>query len=67
LANSAHLCRSALGAFHIGAPPPQQQPLLLVDDLVQSGWTLTVLAAQLREAGAGPVYPLVLQRGAGRG
>ena len=67
MANSAHLCRSALGAFHLGAPPPQQQPLLLVDDLVQSGWTLTVLAAQLREAGAGPVYPLVLQRGAGGG
>ena len=66
MANSAHLCRSALGAFRIGAPPPQG-PLLLVDDLVQSGWTLTVLAAQLREAGAGPVYPLVLQRGAGGG
>jgi ATP-dependent DNA helicase RecQ len=62
LANSAHLCRNVLGAFRLTAPLPAG-PLLLVDDVLHSGWTLTVLSALLREAGAGPVYPLVLQRG----
>ncbi|WP_245601966.1 RecQ family ATP-dependent DNA helicase [Hamadaea tsunoensis] len=35
-------------------------PILLVDDLVDSGWTMTVAARELRRAGAGPVYPLTL-------
>jgi ATP-dependent DNA helicase RecQ len=33
---------------------------LLVDDMVDSGWTLTVLGALLREAGSGPVHPYAL-------
>ena len=37
-------------------------PVLLVDDIIDSGWTLTVIGAALREAGSGPVYPLVLAR-----
>jgi ATP-dependent DNA helicase RecQ len=36
------------------------EPLFLVDDYVDSGWTLTVVARALRRAGAGPIYPLVL-------
>jgi ATP-dependent DNA helicase RecQ len=35
-------------------------PVLLVDDLVDTRWTLTVAARALRLAGAGPVLPLVL-------
>jgi ATP-dependent DNA helicase RecQ len=37
-------------------------PVLLLDDTTRSGFTLTVAAAVLREAGAGPVYPLVLHK-----
>ena len=37
-------------------------PLLLVDDVSRTGWTLTVVAALLRDAGAGPVLPLVGHR-----
>jgi ATP-dependent DNA helicase RecQ len=37
-------------------------PILLVDDVSASGWTLTVAAAALREAGAGQVLPLVLHK-----
>ncbi len=37
-------------------------PVLLLDDTTRSGFSLTVAAALLREAGAGPVYPLVLQK-----
>src|SRR5262245_9007887 len=35
-------------------------PVLLVDDVVDSGWTLTVAAAVLRQAGSGPVFPVAL-------
>jgi ATP-dependent DNA helicase RecQ len=37
-------------------------PVLLLDDTARTGWTLTVAAALLRGAGAGPVYPLVLHK-----
>ena len=35
-------------------------PVLLVDDLVDSGWTLTVAGWLLREGGSGPVHPFAL-------
>ncbi|MFO8080453.1 MAG: RecQ family ATP-dependent DNA helicase [Armatimonadota bacterium] len=35
-------------------------PVLLVDDTVDSRWTLTVVAARLRKAGSGPVFPFAL-------
>ena len=35
-------------------------PVLLVDDRVETGWTMTVAARLLREAGAPAVLPLVL-------
>jgi ATP-dependent DNA helicase RecQ len=35
-------------------------PVLLVDDRVETGWTMTVAAMRLREAGAMAVLPLVL-------
>jgi phosphoribosylpyrophosphate synthetase len=34
--------------------------VLLVDDWTESGWTLTVAARLLRQAGAAAVYPFVL-------
>ena len=37
-------------------------PIVLVDDVYTSGWTMTVAAAMLGEAGATAVYPLVLHR-----
>jgi ATP-dependent DNA helicase RecQ len=33
---------------------------LLVDDVVDSGWTLTAIAMRLREKGSGPVIPFAL-------
>jgi ATP-dependent DNA helicase RecQ len=35
-------------------------PVLLVDDQIDTGWTLTVAAALLRDAGAPAVLPLTL-------
>jgi ATP-dependent DNA helicase RecQ len=47
-----------LAAGTVGPPGP----ILLVDDVYASGWTMTVAAAMLGEAGAMAVYPLVLHR-----
>lgn len=35
-------------------------PVFLVDDIVDSRWTLTVIAALLKRAGSGAVFPLTL-------
>lgn len=42
-------------------------PVLLVDDVVDSGWTLTWLAVMLRQYGSGPVYPFALAKASPRG
>ena len=36
-------------------------PVVVLDDSMASGWTMAVVGALLREHGAGPVLPLVLQ------
>jgi ATP-dependent DNA helicase RecQ len=36
--------------------------VLLVDDTVDSGWTLTVVGWLLRESGAAAVYPFALAK-----
>ena len=40
--------------------PPADAPVLLVDDLVDSRWTLTYAGWLLREAGVPAVHPLAL-------
>jgi len=57
--NSFQQCRNLDGVFSIQAGIPHK-PALLVDDIVDSGWTLTVIGALLKKAGSGPVYPLAL-------
>jgi len=42
-------------------------PVLLVDDMIDSGWTLTVAAVLLRRHGSGPVYPFALAKASPRG
>ena len=59
--NSAQRLRAVAGAFALPAGLTLDgSPLLLVDDLVDTGWTLTEATRLLREGGAGPVLPLVL-------
>ncbi|RVT50906.1 RecQ family ATP-dependent DNA helicase [Rubrivivax albus] len=41
---------------------PADGPLLLVDATLRSGWSITVAAALLRDAGAAEVLPLVLHQ-----
>jgi ATP-dependent DNA helicase RecQ len=58
--NSAQQADNVDGVFAVDPAALSPEPVLLVDDLRGSGWTLTEVAKLLREAGAGPVYPLVL-------
>jgi ATP-dependent DNA helicase RecQ len=63
--NSAQRLRAVHASFSVG---PQlaaslsvvDGPVLLVDDMIDSGWTATLLARELRRAGVAAVYPLVL-------
>jgi len=57
--NSFFQCRNLDGAFEVKRAVPNT-PVLLVDDVVDSRWTMTVVAALLRQAGSGPVFPIAL-------
>jgi ATP-dependent DNA helicase RecQ len=58
-ANSAQRLQQVLHAFTVDFPVPASS-VLLVDDVRDSGWSMTVAAMRLREAGATAVYPLTL-------
>jgi ATP-dependent DNA helicase RecQ len=63
--NSAQRLRTVWDAFTVPGPLAQAVaavggPVLLIDDRIESGWTMTVAAKLLREAGAPAVLPLVL-------
>jgi ATP-dependent DNA helicase RecQ len=63
--NGAHQKANVRGAFGIVTNPPTG-PGLLVDDLVDSGWTFTEVGGLLRRAGAGPIYPVAVASTMGR-
>jgi ATP-dependent DNA helicase RecQ len=65
--NSAHRLRTVWPTYELPAElgaklagPCQGAAVLLVDDLIDTGWTLAVVARLLRRAGAASVYPFVL-------
>jgi len=58
--NSFQQAQNLAGAFVVAANLVRQEPVLLVDDMVDSRWTFTVLTCFLRRAGSGPVYPFAL-------
>jgi ATP-dependent DNA helicase RecQ len=58
--NSWQQAHNLDGAFAIDPWTGFADPVLLVDDIVDSRWTFTVVAACLRQAGSGPVFPLAL-------
>jgi len=59
--NSVTQAANVLGAFEFSSDLPPG-PGLLVDDTLRSGWTMTVVAEGLRQAGSGLVLPFVLWR-----
>lgn len=63
--NSAQRLRSVWHAFAVPDPLSEALatapgPVLLVDDRIETGWTMTVAARLLRQAGAPAVLPLTL-------
>ncbi len=58
--NSAQQVTNLTGAFVVATPLVQAGAVLLVDDIVDSRWTLTVVGSLLLQAGSGPVFPLAL-------
>lgn len=58
--NSYQQARNLAEAFVVEPWPAIAGPVFLVDDMIDSGWTFTVITALLREAGSGPVFPLAL-------
>jgi len=59
MANSSQQARNVDGALAVRGQVPTG-PVLLIDDMVDSKWTLTVAAYLLTSNGSGQVYPLAL-------
>jgi ATP-dependent DNA helicase RecQ len=58
--NSHQQLRNVVGAFEVDESELLEGPVLLVDDIVDSRWSLTECARLLRDAGSGPVFPMAL-------
>ncbi|CAN5601664.1 RecQ family ATP-dependent DNA helicase [soil metagenome] len=58
--NSAMQFENIIRAFVADEKFVQTGPVILVDDLVDSGRTMAVCGARLRKAGSGPVHPFAL-------
>ena len=64
--NSDQQARNVIGSLGVDRDAMLPGPVLLVDDIVDSGWTFTVAARLLRGRGSGVVWPFALADAAGR-
>ncbi|MDE2644326.1 MAG: RecQ family ATP-dependent DNA helicase [Bacteroidota bacterium] len=53
-------CSNLDDAFKIKNEEILPDPVLLIDDIVESGWTFTIATALLRQEGSGDVFPVAL-------
>jgi ATP-dependent DNA helicase RecQ len=58
--NSFQQVNNLCGAFLVEGWHGMEGPVLLIDDMVDSGWTFTITSSLLRDAGSGPVFPFAL-------
>ena len=65
MANSSMQARNVAGTLST-TPQIPSGPVLLVDDIVDSGWTLTLAGWLLRTNGSGVVHPFTLARATAR-
>ncbi len=65
--NSVRQAENAQRKLAVEGDEVRRGPVLLVDDIVDSRWTLTVAGSLLREHGSGPVFPFALAVAAQRG
>jgi len=66
MANSTQQARNIDGSLALNGQAIPGGPVLVIDDRVDSRWTLTVSAWLLRKSGSGPVWPMALAQ-AGHG
>jgi ATP-dependent DNA helicase RecQ len=59
--NRAYRVRNLLGAFSVKRGI-LASPVILVDDITDSGWTMIMIAALLRVNNSGPVFPFALAK-----
>src|SRR6218665_979983 len=62
MANSTQQARNIDGSLALNGQPVPHGPVILVDDMVDSRWTLTVAAWLLRKSGSGDVWPMALSQ-----
>lgn len=62
MSNSTQQARNLDGSLALNGQPVPRGPVILVDDMVDSRWTLTVAAWLLRKSGSGDVYPMALSQ-----
>ncbi len=62
MANSTQQARNIDGSLALNGEPVPHGPVILVDDMVDSRWTLTVAAWLLRSNGSGEVFPMALSQ-----
>ena len=62
MANSTQQARNIDGSLALNGQPIPPGPVVLVDDMVDSRWTLTVSAWLLRKSGSGAVWPMALSQ-----
>ncbi len=58
--NSYQQVRNLVGVFSVNSAGMPKGPVLLIDDMVDSRWTITVVATKLRHVGCPAVFPLAL-------
>jgi len=58
--NRYHQCHNLDGAFTVNPALWMDGPVLLVDDMVDSAWTMTLATALLRQTGTPAVFPFAL-------
>lgn len=58
--NSYQQVRNLVGVFSVNSADMPKGPVLLIDDMVDSRWTITVVASKHRRAGCPAVFPLAL-------
>jgi ATP-dependent DNA helicase RecQ len=60
MCNSYQQSHNLNGVFEVDTWQGMKGTVFLIDDMVDSRWTFTVIAALLRRAGSGQVFPLAL-------
>jgi len=58
--NTFHQAKNLDGVFEVDGEKINTLPVLIIDDIFDSGWTFTVCTALLKNAGVKKVYPLAL-------